>query len=70
MVPTAPCLADANERAVLAAVIGRAEPLTLREIIRLAGLPAYDVEAALAGLRRAGLVRRLNTLVESYTVRS
>jgi DNA-binding IclR family transcriptional regulator len=63
-------LADANELAVLATVIGRDEPLSLRGIIRQTALPAGDVETALDSLRRAGLVRRLNTLVDSYAARS
>jgi hypothetical protein len=63
----APTSADANELTVLAAVIGRDEPISLGRIARLTGLMPDEARAALAGLRRAGLVRQLNTVVESYT---
>jgi hypothetical protein len=68
--PPAPSPADAHELAVLAALIGREEALSLRAIIRLTALGAQEVETALDRLRQAELVRRLNTLVESYVARS
>ena len=68
--PPVPNLADANELAVLAALIGRDEPLSLRGITRVTTLPAQEVERALHSLRQVGLVLRLNTLVDSYAARS
>ena len=65
-----PTAAAHNELAVLAAVIGREEPLSLRAISRLTTLPTCEVQTALDGLWRAGLVLRLNTLIESYAPRS
>jgi len=61
---------DANELAVLSAMIGRSEPLTLLRICVLTALGPLEVHAALDGLRQAGLALRLNTVVESYVARS
>lgn len=52
-------------------LILRAEgrPLTVRQIARCAGVPLDEAAAALEGLCAAGSVRRLNTVVETYTAR-
>jgi hypothetical protein len=54
---------------VLEAVLGQDEPITLKRIARLIDAPPGELHVALEALCEIGLLRRLNTIVESYTAR-
>lgn len=54
------------ETAVLTLFDAPVEPLTCGQMARLAGLSLSDARVAARTLCSLGLVRRLNTLVESY----
>jgi len=54
------------EIAVLEALWTEARPLTAGQLRRATGLPGPVVEAAVGSLRNAGMIRALNTLIESY----
>jgi hypothetical protein len=45
------------------------EPLTAVRLAKATGVPAEDIAVALETLCGLGLVRRLNTVVPSYTTR-
>jgi len=46
------------------------QPLTVRRIARLTKLPDADLGTALEALLELRLIARLNTIIESYVVRS
>jgi len=52
---------------VLEAVMGRDEPITSSRLARVTRLPHADVHLALETLCELGLLRRLKTVVASYT---
>lgn len=61
----APLLEQAHIE-VLEMVTARDEPLTKGQISRLTGLPAAEVQAVTKILCEMRLLRRLNTIIESY----
>ena len=54
---------------VLEAVLGESEPVTPRRVAKLTDIPPAQLFLALETLCELGLLRRLNTVVESYTAR-
>jgi DNA-binding MarR family transcriptional regulator len=51
---------------VLAALWSRSEPITARQLAMLAGISRTCVDEVLIELRACGLIRTLNTVIESY----
>jgi hypothetical protein len=66
---TSHTVVDSTERAVFAIVSAQEQPLTLRRIASLANLPRQEAVLALEAMCKAGILRRLNTVIESYTAR-
>ena len=54
---------------ILSAMWGEDSPLTLRQLRRKTGIPVELLAEAIAGLRSAGRISRLNTIIESYVPR-
>ena len=68
-IPPAAAELELGDLTVLEAVMGQNEPVTVRRIAKLTDLPAGQAQGALEALCEVGLLRRLNTIVESYTTR-
>ncbi len=56
------------EREVFERMSAHGQPLTLRQVASLTELSVEESAIALESLREVRLVRRLNTLIESYIV--
>jgi hypothetical protein len=54
---------------LLGILISADRPLTLRQIAIMADMPPADAACTLQGLCQAGVLRRLNTVIETYTAR-
>jgi IclR helix-turn-helix domain len=67
--PSVPAGIELSDLTVLGAVMGQNEPLTLKRIAKLTDVPPAQLRLALDALCELGLLRRLNTIVESYTAR-
>jgi predicted transcriptional regulator len=60
---------DSCDLTVLQAVMSHSEPMTISRIARVTALTSTELDPALASLCETGLLRRLNTIVPSYTTR-
>ncbi len=60
---------ESADLTVLEAVMSQSEPVTRGRIARLVPVPPAQLALALGALCDLGLLRRLNTIVESYTTR-
>ena len=60
---------ESRDLTVLQAVLSSAEPLTAGRLAKVTGEPVDHLAAALETLCELRLVRRLNTVVPSYTTR-
>jgi DNA-binding IclR family transcriptional regulator len=57
---------DVHADQVFAFVLSATEPVTLRALERQTGIPSADLDRLLDELCDVGLVRRLNTVIQSY----
>jgi len=60
---------DSSDLTVLQAVMSHSEPITAGRLAKVTGLPSAQLCVNLEALRELGLLRRLNTLIPSYTAR-
>jgi hypothetical protein len=58
---------ESADLTVLQAVMSHGEPITAGRLVRTTGLPVTQLSAILESLNELRLLRRLNTLVPSYT---
>jgi hypothetical protein len=55
--------------ALLSVLIRADRPLTMREVAIMAALSPADVASTLENMCQFGVLRRLNTVIETYTAR-
>jgi RIO-like serine/threonine protein kinase len=60
---------DSSDLTVLQAVMSQGEPVTTSRLAKVTGLPSGQLCIALEALCELRLLRRLNTLIPSYTAR-
>ena len=60
---------DSSDLTVLQAVLSHGEPMTAGQLAKVTGLPSGQLCTVLEALCELRLLRRLNTLVPSYTAR-
>ena len=58
---------ELSDLTVLQAAMSHGEPITAGRLVKTTGLPAVQLHAILESLHELRLLRRLNTIVPSYT---